>query len=255
MVSGGAARSRRSQRLSRAYRSAQRRSSSTIQRRVRLGQRGAQRDRAAGWQGPSGSASNRARSAGARRPGASTVGIAPDRDVLLCAPAPRATAGSRPRPWPLPVRGVEWDRHEMGVGDRAVREHEAAHGLRQPAVQDQARGLGRVERHREVDLAVVEQLVQRLARSRGRLAPPRHRCRSDRSSLAHIAAGERVELVRLDRLLQPRRVGHAGVEQLLEEGRADEVRRGRVGEAAGMRLRPGEQRVDRARRLGHPGLS
>ena len=57
--------------------------------------------------------------------------------------------------------GVERDRDEVGVADRAGLEDEGAHGLRQAPGADQGRGLGRVERHREVDLAVVEQLVQR----------------------------------------------------------------------------------------------
>ena len=66
-----------------AYRSAQRRSISTIQRRVRLGQCRPQRDRAAGSPGRSGSAVEPGPIAGARAARSSTVGSPQIGDVLL----------------------------------------------------------------------------------------------------------------------------------------------------------------------------
>ena len=57
----------------------------------------------------------------------------------------------------------------------------------------------------------------------------------------------------VDRALQDGRIWRQLEQHLLQEGRAEEVRRRRVGEATGMVLRPVEQRRDRPRRLGDRG--
>ena len=208
-------------------------------------------DPAAGSPAPGRAPAKRARSAGRQRREVEHGRVAPDRDVLLS----RLRLGREQElgrdDRTLAVGGVERDRHEMRVGDGAVGEDEAAHRVGQPAGQDQARRLGRVERHREVDLAVVEQLVQRLARWRGR--PGRRATdagctRSSRSQTPAVSASNSSPVTGCCSRVG---VGHGGVEHVLEEGRADEVGRGGVGEPARDGLGPGEQRVERGRRLGH----
>ncbi len=141
----------------------------------------------------------------------------------------------------------------MGVADGAAVKHEDAGGLRQAVVQDQGGGIRRVERDRDVELAVVEQLE--LGRPGGR---------------EHLAAAPQVRVQRLEigpqrrgrlgeggaarrRLLQDRRVRREFDEDLLQERRADEVGRRGVGEAARVRLGPVEEGGDAARRLVDPG--
>ena len=138
----------------------------------------------------------------------------------------------------------------MGVADRAVLEDEGAHGVGQPPGLDRGRRLGRVERHREVDLAVVEQLMQR--RPRGGIAlalAPEMRLHR----LQPVPKGRRRgrEVALRNRALQDVRIGRQLDQDLLEERAADEVRRCRIGEASRIGLHPVEQGRHRARRLRH----
>ena len=145
------------------------------------------------------------------------------------------------------VRGVERDRDEVGVADGAVLQDEGAHRLGQPAGGDRGRRFGRIERQGEVDLAVVEQLMERRAGQRiacafapemgARLLEPGPQRRRDRGEvgLVHWA---------LERLGP---IGQLG-DHVLQEGAADEVGRRGIGEATGMRLDPLEQGGHRARR-------
>src|SRR3546814_13373646 len=65
------------------------------------------------------------------------------------------------------------DGDEVGVADGASVEHEGPRGFRQQATGDRRRGFRRVERQRDVDLAVIAELaLRRPARREGVAAAP-----------------------------------------------------------------------------------
>ena len=139
----------------------------------------------------------------------------------------------------------------MRIGDAAAVEDIAAHGRRQQALGDGRARLGGIEVEGDVDLAIVEGLAHRLAVPRELLA---------------MAPEQRIELVEIgpercrlageirfgDGLGEPRGIVGQLVERLLQESGAGEIRRGGIGESAGMGLGPGEQRRHAARRIRHP---
>ena len=141
----------------------------------------------------------------------------------------------------------------MGVGERAAVEDEGAHGVGQFAGGDGARRLGGVEGEDDVDLAIGQKLLhRRIVAREGRASAPQKRI--ELVEIGEEGGGDLVEHRLVDRLQQHGTVADELGQHLLEEGRAGEVRRLRIGEAAGMGLRPVEQRACRARHVGRLGF-
>ena len=198
-------------------------------------------------------ASKRSRSAGSSAGDVEHRDSRPRRSGPAFAPAPPATSGSSATTmapalcaalngiatkWVLPIVPASRMKLRTVSGSR-------------PAL-DRRRRLGRVERHREVDLAVVEQLMQRRAGGGIALAPGARDAGSTASSHCQSGAVTAAKSASPTGRCKRVRIGRQLDQDVLEEGAADEVGRRRIGEAARMRLGPVEQRRDRARRLRRP---
>jgi hypothetical protein len=139
---------------------------------------------------------------------------------------------------------------EARVADRALveREHLRARGI--GAVGDERRERRGAVRHREVDLAVGEELVElvRVLRVGRALAPQRRREVGELVEERGRQLGEVVVAVGQRHVVD---AAVDAVEHLADEDRAGEVRRRGVGEAARVGARPVEKLLERRRHVGH----
>ena len=140
----------------------------------------------------------------------------------------------------------------MRVAERAAGKGEGAHTVGKLAIGNGARRLCRVEGEDDVELAVGEQLLHgRIVLRIGLARAPHHRVKL--VEIVEQRLGDRREIGLHHGFEKHRPVGDELGQDLLEEGRADEVRRLRIGEAARIGLRPVKQRLRGGRQGGCVG--